>query len=250
MNRTAALIAMAVLVVTAPRVRAEVVSLEISSRTPYDGGRTFGDRGSYQRCRGKLGFAVDPSLAANRQIVDLELAPRNANGKVEFSADFEILAPSDLAKASGSLLYDVNNRGNRTCLGQFNGGGDDFLMRQGYIVVWSGWIAEVLPGGDRLRMNAPVATDGGRPVRGLVRAEMAPDREAERLNIAHWGNQGSYPPSERGLDRATLTWRLREKDARVPVPRSQWRLEQTWVEADGERGQLPLIELVLAGGFQ
>lgn len=238
------------LVVSVPRSSAEVVSFEIANRQPYAEGRAFGDRGPYEQWRGKVRFAVDPAQEANRRVVDLELAPRNAAGKVEFSADFEMLAPADLSKASGSLLYDVNNRGNRTCLGQFNGGGDDFLMRQGFVVVWSGWIAETLPGGDRLRLTTPVATDNGRPVRGVVRAEMAPDQPAERMNIAHWANQGSYRPSEAGLHGATLTWRLREKDARTPVPRSQWRLEQKWIEADGERGQLPLIELVLAGGLQ
>ncbi|HEX7447425.1 MAG TPA: alpha/beta hydrolase domain-containing protein, partial [Pirellulales bacterium] len=63
-------------------------------------------------------------------------------------------------------------------------------------------------------------------------------------------NQGSYPPTEKGLAGATLTWRLRQHDPRVPIPRSQWRLEQQPIEADGQRGQLPLIEMTLAGGFQ
>jgi hypothetical protein len=238
------------IIASASRASAEVVSVDITSRRPYADGRAFGSRGPYQQWRGKVYFAVDPNDEDNRQVVDLELAPRNAAGKVEFSADLEILAPADLTTASGALLYDVNNRGNRTCLNQFNAGGDDFLMRRGFIVAWSGWIAETLPGGDRLRLTAPVATDNGRPIRGLVRAEMAPDQPLARMNIAHWANQGSYPPSEHGLDNATLTWRLREKDARVPIPRSQWRLEQKWVEADGQRGQLPLIELVLAGGLQ
>ncbi|HEV3339557.1 MAG TPA: alpha/beta hydrolase domain-containing protein, partial [Pirellulales bacterium] len=239
-----------VLFPSADHLLAEVVSLQIDSRKPHADGRAFGDRGPYEQWRGKVRFAVDPTLAANRQVVDLELAPRNAAGQVEFSADLEILVPADLSKASGSLLYDVNNRGNRTCLGQFNEGGDDFLMRQGFVVAWSGWIAETLPGGDRLRLTAPTATDDGQPIRGVVRAEMAPDQPVERMNIAHWANQGSYLPSERGLERATLSWRLREKDARVLIPRSQWRLEPTWIEADGQRGQLPLVELVLSGGFQ
>jgi hypothetical protein len=232
------------------RLAAEVESIDFVSRKPYADGRVFGERGTYERWRGTVRFAVDPELNANQQIVDLAGAPRNAEGKVEFSADLEILAPSDLTKANGAVLYDVNNRGNLTCLGMFNGGGDDFLMRQGYIVVASGWIAETLPGGGRLRLAAPVATDVSRPIRGLVRAEMTPDQPAERLSIAHWANQGSYPPSDAGLPAASLTWRLREKDTRVPVPREQWRLVVSFVEADGQRGQLPLVELELAGGFQ
>ncbi|HUY36971.1 MAG TPA: alpha/beta hydrolase domain-containing protein [Pirellulales bacterium] len=234
----------------APRLSAEVVSVEISSRKPYADGQSFGERGTYEQLRGTVRFAVAPALEANRQIVDLALAPRNAKGQVEFSADLEILAPADLSQSNGAVLYEVNNRGNRTCLGMFNGGGDDFLMRQGYIVVWSGWIAETLPGGDRLRLTAPVASESGRPIRGLARAEMTTDQPAQRLSIAHWANQGSYPPTESGLKEATLTWRLREKDARVAIPREQWRLVESFVQADGRRGQLPLVELVLAGGFQ
>jgi hypothetical protein len=229
---------------------AEVVDVEITSRAPYADGRPFGDVGPYEQLRGTVRFAVDPGHEANRQVVDLELAPTNARELVEFSADLEILAPADADKGNAALLYEVNNRGNRTCLGQFNGGADDFLMRQGFTIVWSGWIAEVLPGDNRLRLSAPVAGRPDEPIRGLVRAEMTPDAPAERLNIAHWANQGSYPPSPAGLDKATLTWRLREKDPRELIPRGHWNLVQTPVEADGQRSQLPRIDLLLAGGFE
>ncbi|MEX2118849.1 MAG: alpha/beta hydrolase domain-containing protein [Pirellulales bacterium] len=246
-----ALAAMLLAVAAAGRpAAAEVVDVEITSRAPYADGRPFGDVGPYEQLRGTVRLAVDPRHEANRQVIDLELAPTNARGLVEFSADFEILAPADADKSNAALLYEVNNRGNRTCLGQFNGGADDFLMRQGFTIVWSGWIAEVLPGDNRLRLSAPVAGSPDEPIRGPVRAEMAPDAPAERLNIAHWANQGSYPPSPAGLDMATLTWRLREKDPRVLIPRGQWNLVQTAVEADGQRSQLPRIDLVLAGGFE
>jgi hypothetical protein len=230
--------------------QAELLRVEIQCREPYAAGRLFGVHGAYETLRGKAYFVLDPRLAANQSIVDLELAPRNAQGRVEFSADLEILAPIDPAKGNGAVLYDVNNRGNGTALGQFNGGADEFLARHGFSVVWSGWIAEVVPGGRRLRLDAPVAQQDGRPIRGLVRAEMVPDREASRLSIAQWANQGCYPPTSEGLDHATLTWRLREKDQRVGIPRDQWRLEQRSVETDAQRGQLPHFELVLAAGFQ
>jgi len=132
----------------------------------------------------------------------------------------------------------------------FNGGGDEFLMRQGYIVVWSGWIAEVLPGGERLRLEAPIATQDGATIAGLVRAEMAPDAAAEKMTITYGASNGSYEPTAAGLPTATLTWRLREADARVPIPREQWRLETTWVEHEGQRGALPLVVCALAGGFK
>lgn len=228
-----------------------VTRVEITGREPYDDGQSFGDAGPYEWIRGRVEYAVDPDDAANATIVDLELAPVNADGLVEFAADLEVLAPVDLSRANGALLYDVNNRGNKVCLRMFNGGGaDGFLMRQGFVVVWSGWIAELLPGNGRLLLEAPTATNEGEPITGPVRAEFVVNEPAERYTISHFGNHGSYPPTERGLREATLTWRLRERDPKVVIPREQWRLQQEYVEADGRRSALPLIEIEIAGGIQ
>ena len=231
-------------------LNAAVTRIEIKSREPYLEGRVFDGVGSYERLRGKAFFAVDPQHAANQTVIDLELAPRNDAGLVEFSTDVELLAPKDLGKASGAILYDVNNRGNKLALGMFNTGADEFLMRKGYVVLWSGWIAETQPGGGRLRLSTPVATEHGKPIIGPVRAEFVIESAAERHTLAMWTNQGSYEPTERGERDAVLTWRSREKDARVVIPRGQWRLEKRWVEENGERGQLPVIDLVVAGGVQ
>lgn len=227
-----------------------VTRIEIQSREPYLEGRAFDGVGSYERLRGKAFFAVDPQHAANQTVIDLELAPRNGAGLVEFSADVEWLAPQDLSKANGAILYDVNNRGNKLALGMFNSGADEFLMRKGYVVLWSGWIAETQPGGGRLRLSAPTATDGGRPIIGPVRAEFVLEAAAQRHTLAMWANQGSYEPTGRGEREAVLTWRQREKDSRVVIPRGQWHFEKRWVEENGERGQLPVIDLVVAGGLQ
>jgi hypothetical protein len=251
LTRVAVLLGVAVVTAAVPSgVLAGVVKVEIASRTPYANGREFPGVGAYETLRGKVRFAVDPQSPANRAIIDLELAPRNAAGLVEFSADLEILAPVDRGRGNGALLYDVNNRGNKLALGQFNSGADEFLMRRGYTVVWSGWIAETAPGAGRLRLNAPVALEDGRPLTGLVRSEVVVDAAAPSANLGQWANQGSYAPTAKGEANATLTWRLREADPRIAIPRGQWRFETRWPEADGERGQLPLISLEVAGGLR
>lgn len=229
---------------------AGVTRIEIKTREPYLEGRTFDGIGSYERLRGKVFFAVDPKHVANQTVIDLELAPMNDAGLVEFSTDVELLAPKDLSQANGAILYDVNNRGKKLALGMFNIGADEFLMRKGYVVVWSGWIAETQPGEERLRLTAPVATENGKPITGPVRAEFVIEAPAERHPLAMWFNQGSYEPTERGEREAVLTRRLREKDPRVVIPRQQWQFEKRWVESNGERGQLPIIDLVVAGGLQ
>src|SRR5690349_10683580 len=99
---------------------AGVTKVEILTNTSFAEGKTFGHAGSYARITGRFYGELDPNLPANKGIVDLSRAPRNARGKVEYSADFDILRPADAAKGNGTLLYDVNNRGNKRAIHTFN----------------------------------------------------------------------------------------------------------------------------------
>jgi len=68
------------------------------------------DLAGYERIAGKVYFAVDPKLPANRAIADVELAPRNAAGLVEFSADLLVLRPKDAAKSNGTAFLEINHK--------------------------------------------------------------------------------------------------------------------------------------------
>ena len=229
---------------------AEVTRWEITRREPYNGGQPIGDRGPCERWTGIVHFALDPKLPANRGIVDLELAPRNEQGKVEFWADFELILPRDPAKTNGALFYEVNNRGARTGPRIIDGGADDFLLRQGFIVASSGWLAEVQPGDGKMRLNAPLALQDGKPVVGIVREEVIVEKAVPRASLAHRGNQGRHPPTAKGLETAVLTRRERERDSRQVVPKDQWRMVSSIVSGDGRSGQLPMIELEVEGNLQ
>ena len=63
---------------------AEVVRVEIQTRSELTGGKSFGLAGPYEKLAGKIYFVVDPKNAANRSIADIDLVPRNPSGKVEF----------------------------------------------------------------------------------------------------------------------------------------------------------------------
>src|SRR3954447_13958788 len=93
-----------------------VTSLEIKTRQPLAGGRDFGSVGDYIQLDGTAHFAVDPIHPLNRCITDIELAPRDGDGLVHFSADIRILAPEDARRGNQRLLFDVPNRGNRLAL--------------------------------------------------------------------------------------------------------------------------------------
>ena len=236
---------------------AAVTRFEIVQREAFAGGKSFGGAGPYEKIVGRVHFAVDPAVRQNQAIVDLTRAPRNAQGLVEFSGDLFIVAPKDPAKGNGALLYDVNNRGNKLALRFFNeaGGneaaddGNGFLMRNGFTVVWSGWDGELLPGGGRMQLTAPVASDGGKPITGPVRCEVVPTADTNKMLVVNWDNHGSYRPTPQGIETATLTIRERPLDARVTVPRGEWKLHVTDVAA-GSPSQLPRVELEVPGGMK
>jgi hypothetical protein len=264
MNHRPILLAAVVLGLCAADIRAELRILEIIRREPFAGGASFGDTGPYEKISATAHFAVDPNHARNRLIVDLPLAPRNGDGLVEFASDVVILAPKDPAKGNGAVFYDVNNRGNKLALRFFNNApssndpsdlkhaGDGFLFRRGYTIVWCGWIGELLPGDHRLLLQAPIATEKGKPIRGLVRYEMSTDKPAEELPLAGRPGHGSYPPTDKGVEGGALTWRMREADERIPIPRGQWSLEHKPVSKaeQGVGGTLPEVRLRVQGGFR
>src|SRR3989441_3614175 len=102
---------------------ADVMRIEVQSRSDLVGGQPFGAAGPYEKLSGKIFFAVDPALPANRIVTDIDKAPRNAAGKVEFSADFFLLKPKRIERGNGAVLYEVSNRGGKGMLGFFNHGG-------------------------------------------------------------------------------------------------------------------------------
>jgi hypothetical protein len=256
--------ALVLLLATTTPARAELRSLDILSREPFAGGVSFGETGPYERIVAVARFAVDPSHKRNQVITDLSLAPRDGAGRVEFEADVCVLMPKDPARGNGALLYEVNNRGNKLALGFFNrapgtndpktqaDAGDGWLFRRGYTVVWCGWIGELLPGNHRLLLRAPVATDDGRPIRGLVRYETTTDAPAGSLPLSRREGHGSYAPTRRGETEGVLTWRMRETDERVPLPRGQWSLERVPVPKveGGVPGTLGQVRLRVAGGVR
>jgi hypothetical protein len=222
---------------------AEVVRVEVQSRADVAGGRTFGSVGSYERLAGKVFFAADPKNSANAIIADIDKAPRNAQGRVEFSSDFQLLKPKDMARANGALLYEVSNRGGRGMLGFFNRGagpndeaGDGFLMQNGFTLLWVGWQFDVPQRDGLLRLYPPVATDAGRKITGLVRSEIVVAAKAQDASLSD-RNHVAYPVVDPQDAANTLYVRDGVDAPRRVVPRDDWKF------TDGGKVQL-------ASGFQ
>ena len=101
-------------------VYADVVKVEVKSRADVVAGKAFGAAGPYEKVSGTIYFAIDPKNPANQIITDIDKAPRNAAGKVEFSSDFYLIKPKDPRRGNGTVLYEVSNRGGKGMLGFFN----------------------------------------------------------------------------------------------------------------------------------
>ena len=67
-----------------------ITSIVIESAEFAFGGREFGEVGPYEWIDGEYTAEVDPLDPHNAVIVNIDRAPRNANGRVEYTAEFRI----------------------------------------------------------------------------------------------------------------------------------------------------------------
>lgn len=236
------------------------IFIEFAGKTPFAGGKSFGDTGPYERLLGTASFAIDPNEKDLPFICDLEYAPRNPDGLVEFKTVLDIVKPVDLSKGNRKLLFDFSNRGGRGAFTRLNdGGGPDlskasyagngFLNKQGFTVVTAGWQGDLVYNGSNVVAFLPEARQNGQPLRGKVRQEFISDKKGVlSLPVSGNANIHCYPVLNRAT--ATLTAREKEADPRVPVPASEWELAKA-KEKDGKLELTPSnVDLYVKGGFK
>ena len=208
-----AMVATVVLVVATP-ARADITRLVVEHRS------VIGSDG-YEQLTGHAYGELDPRHPVNSIITDLELAPRNARGTVEYVATFTIVKPVDMSRASGVLLYVVPNRGRvNLTAGRFFAD----ARRQGHVLVASGWQGDLEPDAGRETLQVPVAKNpDGSSVTGLVLArfvDMPPNTTT--LPIVRGRMIGTADPVSLDTSKARLTRRASEWTAVVPIHRDQW----------------------------
>jgi len=206
-----------------PLAEARITRIVIQNRTsPAFGGASFGVVGQYEQLTGVAFGEVNPKDPLNAVITDIELAPRNSRGNVEYSMDFAITKPLDMSRGNKTLLYDVPNRGNIRSPELNIGGnatnvGDGFLQREGYTLVDSGWEGDLTTG---LRITLPVAKRrDGREIRGRVRAEYILGSPANTQDVTE---PPAYEAISTNNSRSTLTRRIHQNDPQELIPNSQW----------------------------
>src|SRR6516165_163511 len=212
------------------------LEIQVNAVEPFAEGQTFGEAGPYLRIRGVAKGELDLAAPENRVIVDLDKAPRNERGQVEYETDFFIMRPTDPSRTNGVLVYDVTNRGWKRIFQLLDDAPGDspaaandpktareaglsFLLGRGYSLVWSGWDPGAPSANNGLGARFPTAMENGRPVTGHIRHEFhigtrAPGKgDLVRL---------SYPAVSTDRGRARLAVRDRESDTRTEIPPQSW----------------------------
>src|SRR5215510_9574808 len=212
-----------------------ITRLVVKKREVFAGGHEFPITGAYEKLVGKVYGEVDPKNRLNRIIVNLDKAPRNRRGKVEYWSDFCILKPLDMARGNGKIFYDAPNRGGKRIVAFLNDAlqsndpstiedaGNGFLMRQGYTIVWCGWQGDLMPQKDWLVMRVPVATINGEELTRRVRTEIVVEEKGiQSQPLSGDERVKSYPAASLNKSLATLTVREKGYGRRIPIDESQW----------------------------
>jgi len=208
------------------------MKIEITRVDSAFDGFSFGNIGAYEKVVGRAFAEVDPTHPLNAGIINIDKAPTNAAGRVEYRVDFYLLKPADLRNGNRRIFYDVVNRGNKLALNNLNDAprvndpattadaGNGFLMRQGYSLLWSGWQGDVGEGDDLLRAQLPIATERGASIVATSRDEFILEHTHSPVTVSL-----SYQANTLDQGAATMTVRQREQDPRTVLSPEHWRFK-------------------------
>lgn len=240
-------------VVLAASAEARIRGIVIDKReTSAYKGQPFGDAGRYEWIRGTAYGELDPKEPLNAIITDIQHAPRNARGFVEYSATFTMAKPVDMSKASGVLLYDVANRGRiGLAASSTQAGALQDLFKRGIVVLSSGWEGDVPPREGFETIAVPTAHNAdGSSITGpvLVRLSNMP-RDTTTLPLTRGEGAGFPAPLPATLDssKVSLTRRASEGTAIVPIRAADWAFADCTKEAFP--GVPDQTKICLKGGF-
>jgi Alpha/beta hydrolase domain len=240
-----------------------LTKIDIQRREPFAEGYEFPITGAYEKLVGKVYGEVDPKNPLNKVIVNLDKAPKNARGRVEYAADVYILKPVDMSRGNGKIFFDPPNRGGKHILALLNDApsnndpstlkdaGNGFLMRQGYTIAWGGWHGG-LSGKNFVVMDVPVATNKGKEILGTVRTEIVADEDGVfSMPLSADPRIASYEAAATDKSAASLTVREKSYDPRVPVPSSEWEFASWEKDSAGKEVMRPsATDLYLRSGFK
>ena len=216
----------------APTANARVTSIVLGAPTMPYGTTSFGSVGPYEEFDGIANGELDPRDPLNAVIQDIDLAPRNAHGMVEYTTNISILKPVDESKGNHTLLFEIVNRGNKLDPGFYNVGatttapaGDGFLENEGFTLAWAGWQPDLSPLATLVTMQPVIPHfPGGKTITGVVRSEFILSTAATTQNILADSSSNTPGYATVTLDNShdTMTMRVHQNDPKVKIPNSEW----------------------------
>lgn len=214
---------------------ARLTEINITAVEPFAAGTAFGAAGAYERVRGTFKGELDPADPRNQVIVNLDKAPRNAAGRVEYEVDFFMLRPAEAARSNRKILFDVTNRGRKNLHWRLTDArlatpagandprsaqdaGNGLFFRKGYTLVWSGWDPEAPRANAGMGMKPVIATAAGAPIVRVIRNELQSGTRGARRETFRLSNEAATLDQSQ----AKLTVRRGETDPRQEIPASGW----------------------------
>ena len=187
------------------------IALEVVESPALDG-RRFGAIGQYERLRGVVSGEVDPADPRHRDIVNLDRAPRNGSGRVEYRATVEIYRPIDMTRWNRAIHHTVSNRGGA-------GAADVALLERGFAFVRVGWQGDLTPTARNIAAFLPVASNpDGSSIVGPALEEFIFNDAEQRSRRSLTYATASLEPGE-----ATLTVRAHQRAPRETPADLRWR---------------------------
>ena len=245
------------------------IELIETERSIFADGEQFKNHGSYEIIKGYILFNIDPNSHFYTGVTDINKAPKNRKGLVEFKSDFLILRPSESGKGNRSIFFEWVNRGNIRCLQFFNDAiasnfpikadhvGNGFLFRNGYTIVFCAWQGDLLAGDDRFLMELPVAKNNGKSIKGVVRSQFILEQNGIKTQpLSGWYNTRSHPTVSMDSEKSILTRRPYANAKIQKIPSKEWFFarEEKGLGLDGSNIETSIVpsdsHIYLPGGFE
>ena len=193
-------------------VFAQITKFDIAVvESPALEGKHFGQVGQYERLRGIVVGEVNPTDPRHRHIVNLDRAPTNAAGRVEYRATVEIYRPVDMTRWNKAIYHTVSNRGGA-------GGGEPALLERGFALVRVGWQGDLTPNSRNIVALLPVASEAdGSPIVAPALEEFIFNDTERRSNRSL-----TYPAASLDPNEASLTVRATQYAQRTTPDDLRW----------------------------
>lgn len=187
-----------------------------------------------QAVQGHLVFEFDPKHNQNKIIVDLALAEKQENGKVQARSTFFLIQLAD-PEARKGMLIEISNRGSKASLRYFNQStsrdlptqasavGDGLIQRLGLSLMWVGWQPDVFVEGDNMSVQLPRAIS----TKGTARSDWTVETQTNKLRVAHRDAINvMYTLDKSKATEAYLTRRLSPNGLKTIIPTADWRFSE------------------------